>query len=128
MKILDEIYGQYYDKFVRFSKDNPSRSSKIYVPIEIDAIAKTLDVNGDIIFGRLYYHLDKKYGYRKDDNSLVHFFAMVVGNDKHCINFPLAASVLADLRKESKKFWIATNIALVSLVISISSLIISLLV
>lgn len=128
LQILDEIYEQYYDLFESFSENHSQRSSKIYVPIDVELLAKKFNVDGDIIFGRLYYHLNKKHGYKKDDGSSVYLFARVAGKDKHCVNFPLVASVLIDLRRDNKKFWIATGIAIVSLIISIGSLIVSLLV
>ena len=127
LEILNLIYDQYYDQFVDFSKDNPTRSAKIYVPIDIDKIASEFSVDGDIIFGRFYYHLNKKFGYKNDDESLVPFFSKSVGDDKHCVNFPLLASVLSDLRKENRKFWTATSIAIISLIVSIVSILISLL-
>jgi len=126
LEILNEIYEKYYDKFANFSKSDSHRKTKIYVPIKIDAIAEECAVDNDIIFGRLYYHLEKKYKYKNEDGSLVHLFARVLGDEKHCVNFPLVASVLADLRRENRKFWIATVISLVSLGISLTSLAVSL--
>lgn len=128
LEVLNKIYHQYYDNFTSYSKDNPDRTTKIFVPIDIEKIANELDVDGDIVFGRLYYHLNEKHGYRKEDDSMVHLFAKVIGNDKHCVNFPLVASVLADLRRQNKKFWIATGVAIFSLIVSVGSLIVSLLV
>jgi hypothetical protein len=121
LEIMNEIYEKYYDKFASYSKTDSRRTTKIYVPIKIDAIAEECGVDNDIIFGRLYYHLEKKYGYKNEDGSSVHLFARVLGDEKHCVNFPLVASVLADLRRENNKFWIATSIAIFSLIISIIS-------
>lgn len=64
LEILNVIYEQYYDEFSSYDKNSPTRSSKIYVPIDIGAIARRLH-DGDIVFGRLYYHLEKKYGYQR---------------------------------------------------------------
>ena len=80
----------------------------------------------DIVFGRLYYHLNKKHGYKNDDGSYVHLFTPVAGKDRHCVNFPLVASVLANLRQENKKYRIATTLAVISLFISIVSLLLTL--
>jgi len=124
-EILNAIYERYYETFVSFTKEEPSRSAKILVPIDVDALAHDMKVDGDIIFGRLYYHLEKRYGYKNDDGSVVHLFARKAGGDRHCINFPLAASVLASLRDENRKYRIATAIAVVSLVVSAVSLCIS---
>lgn len=126
LEILDEIYERYYDDFAAYSKENPQRETKIFVPIDIEEIAKSLNVDADIIFGRLYYHMNKKYGYRKENGSKVSIYATIQG-DGHSVNLPLLASVLADLRKKNRKFKIATSIAVFSLIVSAISMVISLL-
>ena len=123
--ILNAIYERYYETFASFTKEKPNRSAKIFVPIDIDALARDMRVDGDIVFGRLYYHLENRYGYMKDDGSLVHLFALKVGDDGHCINFPYAGSVLASLRDENRKYRTATAVAVVSLVVAAVSLCIS---
>lgn len=55
---------------------------------------------GTSLFGRLYYYLDKKHGYKQDDGTLVPLFSLKVGEDTHCVNFPLLVSVLASLQSE----------------------------
>lgn len=125
LEILEEIYKTYYSKFISFSKENPNRSSKMYVPIDIESIANHFSVDGDIIFGRLYYHLDKKYGFTQADGSIVPFFAIQVGSDRHAVQFPLLASVLAKLREEENKHLLSTWISFAAIFISIISLITS---
>lgn len=124
LELLEEIYDRYYDEFSAYSKENPQRRAKIFVPIDIEALADTFDVDGDIIFGRLYYHLNKKYGYKKENGASVSIYATIQG-DGHSVNFPLVASVLASLRKENKKFKVATAISIFSLLVSVAALIIS---
>ncbi len=123
LQILSRIYERYYDKFKDFEQG--SRRSKVHVSINVQELAKSLGVDEDIVFGRLYYHLNQKYGYKQDDGVRVDFFLLNMGNERHCIQFPLMASVLADLKKENRKFRIATTIAIVSLIISLISLSIS---
>lgn len=125
LEILNMIYERYYESFTTFTQGDNSRSAKIYVPIDINRVAEDLNIDGDIVFGRLYYHLEKKYGYRQDNGSLVHFFSLRIGSDIHCINFPLASAVLADLRDQAKKYNWAKGIAIVSLFISLISIFIS---
>ena len=120
LEILELIYEESYERFASFDKDNPDRSAKIFVPFDLEGIAEKLNVDGDIIFGRLYYHLNKKYGYRKKNKTTVSVYA-TVGGDGHSINMPLTASIIASLREEKNKFWIATSIAVVSLIVSIIS-------
>lgn len=125
LQILNTIYNQYYNKFKSFSKNDLDRSSKIFIPIDITLIAKELEVDVDIIFGRLYYHLEQKYGYKYSDGVKVAFFTLKAGADKHCINFPYMASVLANLRDREKKHSTATKIATFSLLIAVVSLLIA---
>ncbi|WP_421763694.1 hypothetical protein [Ekhidna sp.] len=123
LQILSEIYSSYYDEFRSYKEE--SRRNKIHVPIDVEKIANKLGVDEDIVFGRLYYHLNQKYGYKQDNGVRVDFFLLGLGNERHCVQFPLMASVLADLKKENRKFKIATTIAIISLIISLISLSIS---
>jgi len=120
--ILNAIYKQYLGTFTAFDKDKPNRSAKIFVPIDVPAIAAKLHVDGDIVFGRLYYHLEKKHGYAQENGTHVPFFALKAGQDVHCVNFPLLASVLADLREQKLQFSIGTWIAVVSLLVAFTSM------
>ncbi len=125
LKMLGAIYDRYYADFVAYSDKNKTRSSKIYVPIDIEELARSMSLDSDIVFGRLYYHLNEKFGYKTDDGSRVDFFAIRIGGDHHCINFPYLGSVLADLRDQNRKYLTATLIAILSLIIAILSIIIS---
>lgn len=123
LRILNAIYDRYYETFTQYTDGDKSRSAKIYVPIDIKQIADDLKVDSDIIFGRLYYHLENKHGYRKDDGSVVPFFSLHAGHDTHCVNFPLVVSVLADLRDQERKYTVATWIAVAAVIISIVSIV-----
>jgi hypothetical protein len=123
IQILKTIYEMYYDDFVSYDKNNnKSRSSKMYVPINIEYISKKFNVDPDLVFGRLYYHLEKKFGYSHEDGTKVPFFTLQAGSDKHCVHFPYLASVLATMKSESKKFFIATIISVVALIVSLISI------
>lgn len=121
LKILEYIYTNYYQDFERFDKSNPQRDSKIYVPIDCKKIAENFGVDGDIIFGRLYYHLEKKFGYSSNE-AKIHFFALKVGNDIKCINFPYMASVLSDLQHEHSKFKLSIFLSSVAIALSLISI------
>jgi hypothetical protein len=125
LEILDAIYERYYETFASFSSGDKSRSTKVFVPVDIDAIAKDMGVDPDILFGRLYYHLEQKYGYKHEDGTAVQFFALGISDEMHCVNFPYMASVLAQLRDEGRKYRIATCMAIVSLVVSVAAVLIS---
>jgi hypothetical protein len=123
LKISDTIYNMYYKRFATFRKEDQSRNDKIYVPIDIDRIANELKIDPDIIFGRLYYRLNKIHSYKEWDEKLkteikTDLFANMHMHQPHCIHFPLMASILADLKDNQKKFLISTWISIISLVIS----------
>ena len=118
-QILRKIHSKYYKDFCAYSDENKIRDSKIYVPIDCAEIARELKVDPDIIFGRLYYHLNKKHGYTQDDGSKVHLFAMKTGNDRHTVNFPLLSAIVA----EHDTSWFRFNLPIL---ISVTALIVSL--
>ena len=122
LQILNAIHDRYYDEFCSFVKKDAARSSKVHVPIDISGIASDLSIDGDIVFGRLYYDLEQRYGYKHEDGTRVRFFSLRTGGDRHTVNFPYLASVLARLRDENKKFRIAITVAIVSLIVSFFSL------
>jgi len=119
--ILNTIYTDYYHEFSNYSESKPSRSTKNFVPINLKKIASKLDVDGDIVFGRMYHHLTEKYSYQKADDSWVHFFMVNFENDHHVIHFPLLASVLAGLSEERNKSNRSFYLSLAAFVISIVS-------
>lgn len=127
-QILEVIFEHYRTAFAGY-EENKDRSSKIYVPIDCQKIARILGTERDIVFGRLYYHLEHKHGYvQKDgskDGSKVHFFTLKAGNDAKCVNFPLLVSVLADLQEQEKRFWVPTVASFLSLGVAIGSLIVA---
>jgi hypothetical protein len=127
LKILDAIYRRYYAEFAKYSNGDGSRGSKTYVPIDIKQIAHDLKIDGDIVFGRLYFHLEHKYGYKQHDGTRVPFFAPGLGHEVNCVNFPFMASVLADLQDQSRKHNVAIWIAGGSLVVSVVSIVIAIL-
>ena len=118
-QILEDIHEHYQGAFQVFPFDEANRENKMYVPIDIEKIAARLGADVNSIFGRLYYHLNQKYGYQLvGDNRRVAFFTPVAGADKNCIQFPLLESVLASMRSEHSRFVVATSMAGGSLLIS----------
>jgi len=120
--LLAMIYKKNLKAFSDWSEDNKTRVAKIWVPIDLDAMAKKFRCDPDLIYGRLYYHMNEKYGSRTGDGQDVNFFNMRLANDRHVINFPLLTSVLADLQDERKRFIISTRLAALSLVVSAISI------
>ena len=123
LKVLECVYGMYAEAFADFSKEQPTRSAKIYVPIEVRAIAAKLKTDAHELFGRLYYDIDHRYAYTRDDGSKVHLFAFQVGSDRHCINYPYLAGVLAEKRTEDRRNKWSLWLSLVSLGVAIAALV-----
>jgi hypothetical protein len=61
-ELLDAIYKRHRSDFEGQSEVPFGFFSKIMIPIDISAIAQELGVEANSVFGRLYYHLDPKYG------------------------------------------------------------------
>lgn len=125
LEILDELYERHYDEFASYAEDAGERASKILVPVDISGVADELGVDPDVVFGRLYYDLENRYGYQRDGGTKVVFFTIRAGSDEHCVNFPYLASVVADLRERKRKYETATGISLFSLGVAVASLVIS---
>lgn len=119
--ILKKIYDLYYQEFCSFDKSEAKREGKIYVPIDCHLIAKDLNLDPDIVFGRLYYHLEKKHGYKQDNGALVHLFAFKVGADRHAVNFPLLSAILAEHEQSFYRFTIPLFVSSLALLISIAA-------
>lgn len=122
-QLLKKIYELYIRRYSEFDNKNKNRQTQNYVPIDIKLIAEEFgDVEPNIIFGRLYYHLEEKYGFKRDDETIVKFFAFEVGDDKHCIHFPLLSSVVAGLREEKNNEVFTRRMALWALLLSFVSI------
>lgn len=124
-KILEFIYCTYYQDFRKFSKENKTRMTKIFIPIDISKVALHFKTDEDIIFGRLYYYLNNKYGYKCDDGSKVPFYTEVMGEGKKCINFPLMASILASLQEDYRRFQKTTIITIWAAIATIAATILA---
>ncbi|MEZ1316906.1 hypothetical protein QIW53_12850 [Pseudomonas fluorescens] len=123
LKVLDIIYKRYYEEFANHSLEKDvqnGRRTKIFVPVDCKMIAKELNVDSDIVFGRLHYHMQHKYGYTNEDGSKVAFYTPIAGEEQRCVNFPLLASVLAGLQQENSKFLWATMMSGIALAVSIA--------
>ena len=124
-KILNAIFKEYKSSFGEYDRDNSIRKVKNYVPIDIAKIARQLKTDPDIVFGRLYYHLDKIYGYKQENDSKVPFFTITLEKGKKCINFSLMTSVLAGLsEKRDESIW-TRILSIVAILLSVISIIVS---
>lgn len=121
LEILKVIYNRYHNSFKEYARTEPDRITRVRVPVDIGEIAKECGVEEDMIFGRLYYHFNKKYSYLDESGGRITFFASLKFEGMS-VNFPLVASVLADLEIESRKFNIAVFTAAAALMLSILAL------
>lgn len=102
LEIMEELYARYYESFRKYATEDPDRIARIRVPINVQEVAEACGVEEDMIFGRIFYHFNKKYSYKDDKGNVMTFFI----TDKFeglSVNFPIVASVLADLRTEKKQ-------------------------
>lgn len=103
LEIIEDLYLRYYESFREYAKDEPDKIARCRVPINVEEVAEACGVEEDMIFGRIFYHFNKKYSYKDDKGHITTFFV----TDKFeglSVNFPLVASVLADLQNEKKNF------------------------
>jgi len=124
-EILEDIYTRYHDEFRKYAKKEPDRVARIRVPVDVEEIASACGVEQDMIFGRIYYHFNKKYSYKDHDGKVTTFFT-TEKFEGLSVNFPLVASVLADIHAEEKEKEIfialsatAIGIAAVALLVAI---------
>ena len=119
--ILKKIYKLYLAEFKSFDEGN--RVNKVYVPIDCKLVAKGLNMDPEIIFGRLYYHLEKKYGYKQSDGSAVNLFCMEIDGDRHVVHFPLLSAVLAEEEQSFLRFSTPIILSLFAIGLSVLALI-----
>ena len=123
-QILKCIYEMYKSDYPVKISDETSVKTDPYLPIDIKNVASSLDCLPEMLFGRLYYHLDAKYRYEQDSGACVNLFSVAVGSERHCVNFPYLAAVLSEKSEEHTRqlwsFWFSV-VALILSVVSIAS-------
>ena len=96
-----------------------------YVAIDLHAVASKLGCNAELLFGRLYYHLEAKYRYKQDNGAIVSLFYLKIGDKLHAVQFPYLASILAGFNQEFRRHVISLAVSFAALGISVASLIVS---
>lgn len=125
LEILEDIYFRYYDEYKKYAKDEPDRIARIRVPINIKEVAEACGVEEDMIFGRMFYHFNKKYSYKNERGDITTFFM----SDKFeglSVNYPLVSSVIADLSMEKKRMAVYVTLSSVAILLSIVAIIVAL--
>ncbi len=124
LEILEDIYFRYYDEYKKYAKDEPDRIARIRVPINIQEVAEACGVEEDMIFGRMFYHFNKKYSYKDERGEITTFFM----SDKFeglSVNYPLVSSVIADLSMEKKRTALYVTLSSVAIMLSLIAIIIA---
>ena len=96
-----------------------------YVSIDIRAIASKLNCNPELLFGRLYFHLDQKYRYKQDDGALVLLFQIKFEGKAHAVQFPYLAAILAGLNQDFRRQVFPLAVSFLSLGVSLASFVVS---
>lgn len=120
MRCIFEMYGAEYPG--PFDPSGRGENDP-YLPINIRHVAGHLKCAPEIIFGRLYFHLNAKYGYKNDNDAGVSFFQLNFRNRGHSIQFPLLTSVLASLDEEHRRQTWTLAISIVALVFSVAGIV-----
>ena len=125
-EILKTIYEMYASEYPKYIEGEVRGVNDPFVPIDIWEIADKLHAQPELIFGRIYYHLNPKYSYDKVTFYIVSFRDE---NDneiiKKSIHFPLLSSILAGLNEERLKFFTPITISFLVFLVAASAVFIS---
>ena len=123
-EILEDIYYRYYEEYRKYAKEEPDRIARIRVPVNVREVADACGVEEDMIFGRIFYHFNKKYSYKDEKGNITTFFVA----DKFeglSVNFPLVASILADMNDEKNQTDLLLYVSGAAVATSVISLIVA---
>jgi len=119
LRCIFEIYGPAYPG----EKNGVKGVNDPYVPVDLRAVAAKLDTKPELLFGRLYYHLDAKHRYQQDGGAWVNLFHLNVENKGHAVHFPYLAALLAGHDQEYRKQFWSMAFSTLALVLSVVSLV-----
>jgi len=114
--LLKRIYDLYYQDFCNLQKTK----NTIYIPIDCVFVGESLGIEPQIVWGRLYYHLDKKYSFKQENDSWVKLILLANDEGKNPIHFPLLSSILAELEQSYYRFTLPIYISSFALLISLA--------
>ncbi|RDE50171.1 MAG: hypothetical protein DVS81_12455 [Candidatus Accumulibacter meliphilus] len=122
-QILRCIYEMYESSYPGKDSGEVRGKNDPYLPIKVSDVASRLGCTAEMLFGRLYYHLDAKYRYKQESDAQVHLFSIAVGSERHCVNFPYLAAVLAEKDEEHRRQLWSLRLSIAALVLSVASII-----
>jgi hypothetical protein len=121
-ELLKAIYERHRKDY---ALPDAGTESNIFVPIDINAVARSLGAAPDSVFGRLYYDLDPKYASHAPGDEGKKFFSAKVGRNANCINVPHLEAVVAQLALDRRRTGWTVGLSLGSLAVAVASLIVS---
>jgi hypothetical protein len=122
-EILKCIFEMYEPSYPGIAPGENRGKNDPYMPIDLRAVAAKLDSKPEMLFGRLYYHLDAKFRYTQDNGAHVHLFQLPGTSDRHSVNFPNLAAVLAEKDLEHRRQLWSLVAAFIALVLSVASIV-----
>jgi len=97
-----EILRCIYDMY---RTDYPEKGDPL-IPIDLAAVAAKLGCTPHLLFGRLHYDMGTRLKHRSPNDpnlTLASVFEMKAGNQRHVVNFPYLAAVLAALQEQRRR-------------------------
>ena len=125
-EVLKCIYEMYESSYPGVKRDSSGGENDPYLAIDVPAVAEKLQCKPELLFGRLYYHLDFKHRYKQENGALVYLFYLKLGDKRHAVHFPYLAAILAGHDQEHRKQLWSLGISVVALVLSVASLAVNL--
>jgi hypothetical protein len=123
--ILKCIFDTYNFEYPGVKDASGRGANDPHMLIDIPTIAKQLGCTSELLFGRLYYHLDEKYRYKQDDGAKVELFLLNFRNKGPAVRFPFLASILAGLEEEHRKLFWSMVFSITALILSLISLVVT---
>lgn len=125
-EILKCIFDQYKSDYPGAKNEDGRGANDPFMPVDLTKVAAQLDCGTELLFGRLYYHLDAKYRYKQDNGARVDLFVLNLGDQGHCVHFPFLASLLAGFEEEHRKVFWSMVFSVTALILSVISLVVNL--
>lgn len=116
LKVIADLYEAEYPG------ENPGDNDP-YLKIDVKAVAKKIECKPELLFGYLYYYLDHKHRYSVGENAWTHLFALKVGEELHCVNYPYLIGILAAHEVEHKRNLWALGLSIAAVVLSLAAII-----
>jgi hypothetical protein len=121
-EVLRCIYDMYAPEYPKVAAGQVRGENDPYVPIDIRAVAAKLKLQPELVFGRLYYHLDAKHRYKQENGAFVSLFQMNIQGKWHSVQFPYLASILAGQEQEHRKHLWSLWFSVLAVLLSFASL------